>query len=604
MNRHDRLADRDPARHIRHRMPVLVAVVGLLVTIAATFQIDMLIAGRDEERFEAWVERTHANVQERTQARLARLQTLTIGLLGGDEGAFSPQFLQHTQEFIEDDAAVRAIGVAAEMMPGGDAAPADGPPQHEPEFTSIRFQQSTVSAGLTLRRLDFDNEPAMRQAMAQALAAQEPVTSRQLYAPGSDEAGPGATVIFIPVRFGEDSADGRAQLAPFRGCVYAMLDTPAMWETSLPSIARLTVTVYDGPEADPQRVLWWEREGGPPRRGSLQQTRGLTVAGRPYTIRFTSTPAFEAGSLRWPVVPVTLAVGLLLTAGLTFLVASQTRAWRAARGLSDELQESQRKLEETNATLEHRVAERTAVAAGRAAQLQRLAGQLMQAEQRERRRLARVLHDHLQQLLVAAKMQIPQARQTLGESKAEHIEGLLNEAIDVSRSLTVELSPPVLYSRGLVAAIEWLGRQSERKHQLKVRLHADEAGREHVDARMDENVREFLFDAVRELLFNVAKYASVDEADVSVEWVGDEGKVRVVVADQGVGFDAASRPSDDGESGGFGLFSVQERLQLLGGTMMIESAPGRGTKVTLIVPAGRGEGASSGAGREAATKQA
>lgn len=580
-------------------MPVLVALVGLVVTVAATVQIGLMIEGRDERRFEAWVERTHANAQDRMQARIARLQTLTIGLLGGDEGTFSNWFLQHTQRFIEEDPSVYAIGVAVENSAESqfadpdqdDAAPAS-PDKPQDDFTSVHFQQSRFAPGVTLRRVDFADQPEMRDAMARAMQAREPVTSGVVHPADADaEAGgeSSMTVIFIPVHFDEDIAEEPLDSGRFRGCVYAMVDAAATWEAALNDSDRLVATVYAGRAEDRGKPLWTQAPAEAGGQARFQAMREITTAGRTYTLVFESSPAFEAASLRWPVGLGTLAIGLLLTAGLTFLVHSQTRAWQAASRLSGELQDSQRQLEQINQTLEQRVADRTAVAAQRAAQLQRLAWQLTQAEQRERRRLARVLHDHLQQLLVAAKLHASQAQQALGDRSAEQVDTLLREAIEVSRSLTVELSPPVLHSSGFVAAVEWLGRQSDQKHQLEVRVHADDSCRDQLDAEMDDKVRVFLFEAVRELLFNVAKYAEVDQVDVRIEWLSETRDVRVVVIDEGVGFDPASRPSDDGEAGGFGLFSVQERLQLLGGTMTIDSQPGRGTRVTLTVPAGRPE---------------
>lgn len=220
----------------------------------------------------------------------------------------------------------------------------------------------------------------------------------------------------------------------------------------------------------------------------------------------------------------------------------------------------------------------------RADQLRLLAVQLTQAERTERQRLAKVLHDHLQQLLVAAKLHIGLVSGRTADpglrDSAALAETLLGDSIEMSRSLTVELSPPVLADGGLVAGLNWLVRRMREQHSLEVLLDSsDEA------EPSDPDVRVFLFEAVRELLFNIVKHAGVLEALVRVDRTGT-GRVRVVVEDGGRGFEAdLVRVRGDGGTG-LGLFSIQQRLEPLGGSLVVESAHGRGTRVTLIAPAG------------------
>lgn len=236
-------------------------------------------------------------------------------------------------------------------------------------------------------------------------------------------------------------------------------------------------------------------------------------------------------------------------------------------------------LKALNETLEKRVEERTAVAERRAGLLRRLANELTNAEQRERRRLAQVLHDHLQQLLVAAKMQVGvlvmrEADQTK-EDHLHQVEDLLKRSIDTSRSLTVELSPPILYDAGLGPALEWLARRMLETHGLKVDL------RRETDLNpSEENVRVFLFESIRELLFNVVKHAEVDAAFVSLR-KADGRQLEVSVSDNGRGLDTTESGFGDG---GFGLFSIRERIELLGGVFEIFSQPGEGTRLVLRVP--------------------
>lgn len=240
-----------------------------------------------------------------------------------------------------------------------------------------------------------------------------------------------------------------------------------------------------------------------------------------------------------------------------------------------------------NETLEQRVAARTAEAEQRATQLRVLAAELTLTEQRERRRLAQILHDHLQQLLVAARLKIDRLRRRLQNDTlrqfAEQADQLINESLAASRSLTVELSTPVLYDAGLAAALEWLARQIEEKHGLAVEVQADQGAEPAA-----EDVRVLLFQAVRELLFNVVKHAQADKAQVRLAALDDE-HLQIVVGDSGVGFDPATLAAARGPNGGFGLFSLHERLELIGARLEIQSAPGEGCWVTIVAPWHRGE---------------
>ncbi len=233
-------------------------------------------------------------------------------------------------------------------------------------------------------------------------------------------------------------------------------------------------------------------------------------------------------------------------------------------------------------TLEQRVAERTAMAERRAAQLRTLAAQLTQAEQRERRRLAQILHDHLQQILAAGKMGLSTLLHRLSDPdqrrQARSIEELLEQAIEASRSLSVELSPPVLYDAGLPAALVWLSRQMRAKQGLEVQVQADD----HAQPQSEE-VGVLLFQAARELLFNVIKHAGVRQARVELT-CADEQTVRLDVVDEGVGFGPVTLANGESSEGGFGLFSIRERLEWMGGRLHVQSAPGEGTRMTLLAP--------------------
>jgi len=236
-------------------------------------------------------------------------------------------------------------------------------------------------------------------------------------------------------------------------------------------------------------------------------------------------------------------------------------------------------LQKAKQELEQRVKERTAELASRAEQLRALAGELTLSEQRERTRLARVLHDHLQQLLVASKFRIAilgRGGDELLKQGVKEIEDLIDESIAASRSLTVELSPPILHEAGLTAGLEWLARRMKDTHGLFVELELEESG------VLPEAPKILLFESVRELLFNVVKHASVLSARVNLRRF--DNSLRVVVSDKGKGFDPVSLPAA-GESGrGFGLFGIRERLELMGGSFTIESILGQGSQFIVSMP--------------------
>lgn len=219
----------------------------------------------------------------------------------------------------------------------------------------------------------------------------------------------------------------------------------------------------------------------------------------------------------------------------------------------------------------------------RTEQLRRLTLELTQAEQRERRRLARILHDHLQQLLVAAKFNTEGLKHDLKDSPylqgVEEIYTLLNESIQASKSLTMELCPPILHETGLGAALQWLVNWMHEKHGLQVNLDLGQ-----MEEPRAEEVRILLFESVRELLFNVVKHAGIKEAFVEVsEYSPDH--LQILICDHGAGFDPVTIWNRArSTSGGFGLFSIRERLALLGGRLEIDSRPNHGSRFTIISP--------------------
>jgi two-component system, NarL family, sensor kinase len=236
-------------------------------------------------------------------------------------------------------------------------------------------------------------------------------------------------------------------------------------------------------------------------------------------------------------------------------------------------------LRDAHAGLEREVAERTAA-------LRRLASELSLAEARERKRIAEDLHDHIGQALAFIKMNLGRLRGNAifcgFESQMDEIAALLDQTIRYTRSLTFEISPPVLYDLGLAAAVDALAERFGRERGLAVEAQAADG----LDPIRDE-VKVLLYKSVQELLANVVKHAGARRATVRLAREGDS--VRVEVSDDGRGFETSSlQRNDPGDR--FGLFNIRERVGYLGGEMEIRSRPGQGTTIVLRVPAGgRGE---------------
>jgi len=216
-----------------------------------------------------------------------------------------------------------------------------------------------------------------------------------------------------------------------------------------------------------------------------------------------------------------------------------------------------------------------------------LASEMSLNEERERRRIAADLHDRTVQNLALSRIKTGALRESLSAQKGvtvlTEIQALIDQTIRDTRSLVFELSPPVLYELGFEPAIEWLAEQIEARYRVACVVLNDR--RPKVLAKDLEVV---LFQTVRELLTNVGKHAKATRVRVVLSKKGDN--VRISVEDDGIGFDVNSIGSWGNDQGGFGLFSVRERLLLLGGCMEISSAPNSGTKITLFAPLGSGKG--------------
>lgn len=231
-----------------------------------------------------------------------------------------------------------------------------------------------------------------------------------------------------------------------------------------------------------------------------------------------------------------------------------------------------------NAMLEQ-IEKRTAELREANARLQQLAKEISLVEEREKKRLAGELHDSPMQKLALAQLQIASAaRHRDAESDQVLATGvdLLRDALQELRTLQFELSPPVLYQEGLGAALRWLATQTAQRCGCELRF--IETG---TAAPVDQELAVVLFYCARELVYNLAKHSGSSRGGLGLHHGSDD--LRIVVSDEGRGF-AADRigPREDAQ-GGYGLYSVRERLALWGGTLAIDS-DASGTRATIVVP--------------------
>jgi signal transduction histidine kinase len=241
-------------------------------------------------------------------------------------------------------------------------------------------------------------------------------------------------------------------------------------------------------------------------------------------------------------------------------------------------------LKNLNETLEHRVAERTRKAVEQTRKLRLLSAELSLAEEAERRRIAEMLHEDLQQLLVAARMQLSGLCRTQDAAQREaigrEIADVLERSFKLTRSLSVELAPPVLYEHGLAAALEWLAAETRKNYNVEVIIEADSLANPKA-----ADVRIFLFRAVRELLLNSLKHAGGSALHITMQRRRPD-KIRIIVADDGPGFDPNSLDNKRTDSQTVGLLNIRERVSNFGGEFHINSNPKRGTRITLSLPCG------------------
>lgn len=247
-----------------------------------------------------------------------------------------------------------------------------------------------------------------------------------------------------------------------------------------------------------------------------------------------------------------------------------------------EQKRAEREMQNSAAELERRIVERTGELLLSQERLRALASDLTLTEQRERRHLATELHDYLAQLVVASRIRLAQVIPTIQDASASaalsKIDGMLDQALTYTRSLVAELSPHILYQFGLSQSLVWLGEQM-KQHGLEVTVKTMAPS-----FTLPDDQAVLLFQSVRELLFNVIKHAKVERAAITIDVDDDRRELWICVEDEGVGFDVTDLGTTKNTRSKFGLLSIRERMELLGGECNVSSVEGSGTVAILRLP--------------------
>jgi PAS domain S-box-containing protein len=213
--------------------------------------------------------------------------------------------------------------------------------------------------------------------------------------------------------------------------------------------------------------------------------------------------------------------------------------------------------------------------------LKDLTTELVLAEQKERQYFADFLHDEIGQQLFATRLQLELLKNSISSTEntktLDNALNTLHQVMSQTRSLTTELSSPILKQLGLEKALEWLAEETYKKYDILVTFEDDKQ-----EKPLEYNTQLLLYQAVSELLTNVAKHAQTKNASVSIKKYNSS--VQICVGDNGAGFYPPTDKSSHATIEGIGLFRIKERMEPLGGQLEIESQPNRGTKVTLVAP--------------------
>lgn len=213
--------------------------------------------------------------------------------------------------------------------------------------------------------------------------------------------------------------------------------------------------------------------------------------------------------------------------------------------------------------------------------LRKLTIELSLIEEKQRKEIAENIHDHLSQSLVISKMKLSDLlRETKDKDKQNELEIIINhisEALENSRKITYDLSPPVLYDLGLIEAIYWLSDKIEDENQIKVQFET-----EFSKIDLSEPQLILIYRVVQEILNNAVKHS--DAVQIDILFTKHESGLQISIKDNGKGFSESELEIKSKTNTGFGLFAVRERVENLQGNFELNSSPGAGTEALIFIP--------------------
>jgi len=238
-------------------------------------------------------------------------------------------------------------------------------------------------------------------------------------------------------------------------------------------------------------------------------------------------------------------------------------------------------LAQAKESLEREVLARTAALELANEEMKKVSFELIWAEEKERERIAGELHDKVGQSLLLAKMILgalaDELQSDTQRTTAEKAVSLIGTSIQDIRSLTFKIRPPLLESSNMERTLKWLCASINDEYDIRVVFTGT-----NTEMPLTSELRNVIYHVVRELLLNVVKHAQTKDAELSLHT--DDTTLTLRVTDNGVGFSPSDAINKHVTYGGYGLYNIHQRIKHIGGTFTVESAPGMGTVVTLVVP--------------------
>lgn len=216
-------------------------------------------------------------------------------------------------------------------------------------------------------------------------------------------------------------------------------------------------------------------------------------------------------------------------------------------------------------------------------EMEMLSGARVMAQEEERRRIAREIHDSLGQMLTAIKFNVEILEDAAGlqleddRKRMVDIKSLLDNAMAEAREISYNLMPSVLVDFGLVPALQFLAEQFSKSNELTVEVHTNG-----VESRLDPSIEVGLFRIAQEALNNIAKHA--DAHQINVQLIGDSNSIKLIIEDDGKGFHTSRFEPRSGQRHGMGLVSMRERAASFNGVLVLDSRPGHGTEIIVEIP--------------------